>query len=149
MGNLQTDLHIIFDWARKNNATFNPGKFECVRYGRHAEIKNSTSYVSSNGSTIDSSENVRDLGVQMSSDATFTVHIENIVTSASRKCSWILRTFKTRDRAAMVTLWKALVAPTLDYCCQLWSPSKPGQITALENVQNYFSKRISGMSGLD
>ena len=147
--NLQTDLHSIYDWARKNNATFNAGKFECVRYGKNAEIKSLTSYISSNGTTIDSCDNVRDLGVQMSSDATFSHQIDKIVTSATKKCGWILRTFKTRERIAMITLWKSLIAPILDYCCQLWSPSKPGQITALENVQHSFFKKIAGTTGLD
>ena len=49
----------------------------------------------------------------------------------------------------MITLWKSLIAPILDYCCQLWSPSKQGQITALENVQHSFFKKIAGTTGLD
>ena len=35
---------------------------------------------------------------------------------------WILRTFTTRDSITMITLFKSLVLPRLDYGSQLWSP---------------------------
>ena len=40
---LQSDLNKIYQWSEKNNATFNPEKFECLRYGKDQEIKSSTS----------------------------------------------------------------------------------------------------------
>ena len=121
--NLQSDLIKVFEWAQDNNAKFNPDKFECVRYGANANLKQSTAYTSCTGTQIECSEHVRDLGVTLSSDATFTEHISRTTVSASLKCSWILRTFRTREKLPLITLWKALVAPVLDYCSQLWSPS--------------------------
>ena len=49
----------------------------------------------------------------------------------------------------MLTLWRALVLPILDYCCQLWSPTAPGQIDALKKVKSAFFKNIAGISALD
>ena len=69
--------------------------------------------------------------------------------SASLKCGWILRTFRTRDRLLLVTLWKSLVAPILDYCCQLWCPSSQGLIQSLENVQKNYLNKITGLPDLD
>ena len=85
----------------------------------------------------------------MSSDAHFSEQISNTILSAGLKCGWILRSFKTRDRLPMITLWKSLVAPILDYCSQLWCPTNPGQIQRLEMVQLNFFKKISGLDGLD
>ena len=146
---IQADLDRIFEWARENNAEFNSEKFECVRYGRDELLKDSTDYKSDAGTTIKRSEHVRDLGVTVSQDATYAEHTRNIVISASQKCGWILRTFKTRDQLALTTLWKSLVAPTLDYCCQLWSPSTLALIRNLESIQMNFLKKIAGMSGKD
>ena len=43
----------------------------------------------------------------------------------------------------MMTLWKALVQPILDYCSQLWCPIRPGQIKQLEKIQKSFTRKIS------
>ena len=57
----QKDLDAIYDWASRNNAEFNDQKFELLRYGVNEEIKNNTTYLSSNQIAIKVSEHVRDL----------------------------------------------------------------------------------------
>ena len=49
----------------------------------------------------------------------------------------------------MLTLYRALVLPLLEYCCQLWSPNRLGLIRELEQVQRNFTSRIAGLSDLD
>ena len=39
--------------------------------------------------------------------------------------------------------------PTLDYCCQLWSPASANLIQKIEMVQVSYLKKISGMGSLD
>ena len=146
---LQSDLNIIYQWAGENNATFNTGKFQCLRYGFNQELKDSTTYCSVTGSPINSQTSVRDLGVTMSDNAIFSEHTANIVMSAGLKCGWILRTFKTRKSLPMLTLWRSLVIPILDYCSQLWNPSKPGLIQLIEKVQVNFLKKITDVSQMD
>ena len=146
---LQEDLNKIYSWALKNNAVFNPDKFECLRHGMDEDLKQATSYTASNGVAVEADLHVRDLGVKMSSDATFSKHIDEICISASLKCAWILRVFRTRDRKSLLTLWKSLVAPVIEYCCQLWNPSTLGLIQKLESIQySYFSK-IAGLQHMD
>ena len=64
---------------------------------------------------------------------------------AKSKISWILRTFHSRKPTPMLTLWKSLVLCHLEYCSQLWSPSKIGCIQSLELLQKAFINRIDGM----
>ena len=78
----------------------------------------------------------------MSADGTFRQHINNICQSARNMCSWILRTFESRSPDLMLTLWKSLVMPILDYCSQLWSPSKVGDIQQIEQIQKSFTRKI-------
>ncbi len=85
----------------------------------------------------------------MSSDATFTHHYSKIVETARRMSGWVLRTFQTREEKCMLTLWKSLILPKLEYCCQLWSPHKIQDITALEAVQRTFTSRIHGAQHLN
>ena len=78
----------------------------------------------------------------MSADGSFSEHIRKICTTARNMCSWILRTFTDRSRDLMLTTWKTLVLPILDYCSQLWSPLKKGDIQLIEDVQRSFIRKI-------
>ena len=139
---LQTDLEKIYEWSVENNMQFNAKKFEVLRYGQDDVLKCTTSYISSDGSVIPEKDHVRDLGVTMSNDGSFRQHITNMCTSARNMCSWILRTFHSRSADLMLTLWKSLVLPILDYCSQLWSPTKVGQIQEIEDIQKSFTRKI-------
>ena len=85
----------------------------------------------------------------MSADGTFSQHIKNTCQSAKNMCSWILRTFQSRSPEVMLTLWKSLVVPILDYCSQLWSPSKVGEIQQLEDIQKAFTRKIRSNTKAD
>lgn len=147
--NFQSDLSVIFDWAENNNMQFNCSKFECLRYGPDDELKSTTCYKTREGKEIEEKHSLRDLGVTMSDDCTFSEHISKVVKSAKKTCSWILRTFNTRAKPLMMTLWKALVLPIMDYCSQLWNPASTGDIQTLEMVQRSFIRKIDSVKHLD
>ena len=78
----------------------------------------------------------------MSSNGTFSEHIQKICLSARNMCAWILRTFSDRSCDLMLTTWKSLVLPILDYCSQLWCPLKKGDIQLIEDIQKAFTRKI-------
>ena len=45
---------------------------------------------------------------------------------------------------SMMTLYKSLVIPVLEYCSVLWCPTSPGLIQKLESVQWSFLRKIKG-----
>lgn len=143
---LQEDLNTIYSWATKNNMMFNESKFEVLRYGNDISIKENTSYNTNQG-PIEVKNSLCDLGVTVSSEGRFSHHILNITESARRLSGWILRTFTLRDETCLMTLWKSLVLPKLEYCCQLWSPTTIGEIEKLESVQRTFTSKIRSLSG--
>ena len=145
---LQADLDTVYQWTHVNNMELNASKFECLRYGNNTDLQSSSHYKSNTGSTITEKDSVKDLGVEMSKDATFKKHIQNVIDSANNQCSWIRRTFQTRHAQAMLTLWKSLVLCKLDYCSQLWCPSEKGDIQSLEMVQRSFLRKLQGQRNL-
>ena len=42
-----------------------------------------------------------------------------------------------------------MILPILDYCSQLWSPLKKGQINDLESLQRSFTSKIDGLRNMD
>ena len=99
-------------------------------------------YLSPDMKPIEVKSDLRDLGVQLSNNLSFSVHIENTVTAGSKLVGWGLRTFWSRSRSVMMTLLKSLVQPKLDYCSQLWSPADQKSINQLESVQRHLVNRI-------
>ena len=146
---LQEDLNVVYRWAEKVNMNFNADKFECLRFWPGSGNKPDIAYKGPDGTTIEEKQHLRDLGVEISSDLNFTVHIQNVITSSSKLAGWALRTFRRRSRSVMMTIWKCLVQPKMDYCSQLWSPVNQAAISQLEGVQRHFTSRVAGMEEKD
>ena len=138
---LQKDLCAVYNWTHDNNMELNASKFECLRYGTNSDLQQFP-YKSNTGCTIEDRDHLKDLGVTMSRDGTFKKHIKTTVTTGQNQCSWILRTFMTREVLPMLILWKSLVQCKLDYCSQLWSPTRKGDIQDIEMVQNSFLRKL-------
>ena len=144
---LQGDLDKIYSWAETNNMSFNDSKFVHLRYGKAAQ--QCAGYTGQNGSVIERHRSTRDLGVLMSDTGSFDNHIDEMLTKARGKVGWILRVFSARDARTMLTLFKSLVLPIVEYCSQLWSPGRIGVIRRLEAIQRSFTYRITGMRDLN
>ena len=128
--------------------SFNSDKFVALRYGFN-EFYKCCNYLADDGTEIEDGNVVRDLGVHMTCDAEFCKHIEIIVRKARGQAGWILRVFSTREKAPMIQLFKSMVIPLLEYCCQLWDPWRLHERRLLEQVQRSFTSRISGVSSLN
>ena len=128
---------------------FNSDKFECLRFWPGKSSKPSTGYTSPDGSPIEEKDHLRDLGVEIGTDLTFSTHIQNTVAAANKLIGWALRTFRRRSKLVMMTIWKSLVQSKLDYCSQLWSPSDQASISKLEGVARHFTAQVAGLQDLD
>ena len=146
---LQQDLNIVYNWAETTNMTFNEEKFEMLRHGQAQDIKDTTKLYTEGGKEIKVKPHVKCLGVELSEDCSFHHHITETAKKARGMAGWVLRTFATRDHQTMLTLWKSLIQPILDYCSQLWSPHKRCDLQLLEGVQRSFTRQIQGMGDLD
>ncbi len=143
---LQTDLNTLYGWARENNQHFHGKKFIHLALTLFPNV--TVPYLNPDNLPITSRHYVRDLGIIFSTDGSFRQHINLVVTKAKRMTAWVLRTFQSRDKHTMLTLWKGLIQPTIEYCCPLWSPVTQEQIKQLESIQRSFTKKIEGMEHL-
>ena len=107
-----------------------------------------TKYMSPDHQIILTESQVKDLGILTSSGGDFGAQIEEKSKKSKQISGWILQTFKTREAQPMIILFKSLVLPILEYCCQLWSPDKLGLMRKLESVQRNFASKLSGLGQL-
>jgi len=146
---LQNDLESVYRWTASNNMKLNGLKFEHIKYDKNEEQKEHSVYLSDTNSPIESMSQVKDLGITLDVNMTYNKHIQNLIEKVKNISSWIYRTFTTRDRCVMLTLWKSLAIPHLDYCSQLWSPSKRYLIQQLESLQKTFLNGIPSLRHLN
>ena len=145
---LQKDLDTVYAWAATNNMQFNEEKFEMLRHGRKNDLKTEITLQTGGGQEVSALSHAKCLGVYLSEDCCFHHHISETTKRARSMAGWILRTFSSREPRTMLTLWKTLVQPILDYCSQLWSPHKKSEIQQLEVVQRSYTRQIQGMKDL-
>ena len=109
---------------------------------------NSNCYSTAKDSFISPSDTVKDLGVLVSADNSWSPHIGRMINSARRTAAWVLSVFRDRSRTTMMQLYKSLVRSKLEYCCPVWSPTKIEDIKAIESLQRTFTSKISGLQHL-
>ena len=49
----------------------------------------------------------------------------------------------------MMTLFNSLVRSRLEYCCQIWNPTRINQINSLEKIQRSFTCKIKSIQNLN
>ena len=154
---LQRDLTLIEEWSRKNNMALHEKKFQVLNYRLNSTkplraLPFNTEcyfYFNPNGDIIEAEFGVKDLGIYLTEDGKFNFHIATIATEAKRIAGWALGVFRNRSKRTLLTLFKALVRPKLEYCSALWSPTSIGDIAKLEGVQRFYTRRIEECSGMD
>ena len=61
----------------------------------------------------------------------------------------MLIVFQSRKRSLMLQLFKSLVIPLLEYCCQLWNQWQVKDIQAIEAIQRMFTYKITDVQHLN
>ena len=106
---------------------------------------NTNVYYSPSLDIINPAENVLDLGITMSRNCSFDVHINIICKKCADLSGWILRTLTSRDSTTLMTLFNALILSRLDYCSQSCLPHLIRHIIQIKKVQRSFTKSITEM----
>ena len=154
---LEADVIGVTQWSISNNMLLHQDKFLVMNYCLNSTLSlrnlpftaETRQYCTSEGCIIEASPHIRDLGVYVSDDCSWTYHVNVIAAEARQVASWVLGAFRDRTILTMTTLFKSLVRSKLEYCCPLWNPSKIKDIQILENVQKQFTRRIEGLHEMD
>ena len=118
--------------VNRNNMVLHEDKFELlVQRGNPNEslyelpfVCETQTYKASGGNMLYPTDQVKDLGVIVSSDMSWSHHVSSMASRARKVAAWVLSAFKCRNIITMLTLYKSLVRSHLEYCCPLWNTSK-------------------------
>ena len=153
---LQKDLESAIAWSDRNNMMLHQSKFELLshRTGESnliSELPFSmqySEYVTADGSVISPKHKVRDLGITISHDLSWSPHIDSIVSDGKKIVSWTLSVFHDRSEETMLPLYTSFARSKLEYCAPLWNPTKVDDIMKLESVQRSLTAKITDVHHL-
>ena len=158
--NLQEDLENVISWSTANNMVLHQDKFEVLNYSSTLNHTNTSLfevlpfnnyaryYKTADDHQLKSQDQVKDLGIYLATQLSFSSHINHIVDKACSKAAWALSIFQCRRKDTMLTLYKSMVRPLLEYCCPLWHPNTILDIQSIENVQQAFTSKIQEIKDL-
>ena len=99
---------------------FNPSKCQVLHITRS---RNPIRYnYTMHGQILESVENARYLGVDISSDLGFSHHINRITSNAQKNLGFLERNIKTTHSGIREAAYKTIVRPQLEYASTTWSP---------------------------
>ena len=135
---LRRDLARIGDWSVQWQMPFNLGKCKVM----HVGAGNQCADYSLLGSQVSAVEQQLDLGVLMNSEFKFGAQCVAAERKAQKILGYVKRVFIHRNRNTVLTLYKSLVLPHLEYAVQFWAPSYRCDVDRLERVQARATKLI-------
>nr|CAH7729875.1 unnamed protein product [Callosobruchus chinensis] len=62
-------------------------------------------------------------------------HVSSIATAAGKKLGYLFRARKYFSPSNLLTLYKAQIRPSLEYCSHIWGAAAPTTLSILDAVQ--------------
>ena len=106
---LQKCLKKLDNWQLDNNMCFNVSKFNVLQMGKPHEMKTEYNYITpGNNNIISPCDVVRDLGVLINDNGTYSEHVAKVCKKAAQKIGMILRAFTCRTPNFLKFIWKLI-----------------------------------------
>lgn len=138
---LQSDLAKIADWCEQWQMEINTSKTKAVAFTRVSNPK-LTHYLI-NDSVIARAHTIKYLGVHLSSNISWSDHIEAICSSACKTLGFIRRNLYLANKSTKLLAYETLVRAKLEYASFIWNPHQSYLINKLEAIQNKATRFIT------
>jgi hypothetical protein len=145
---LQQSLNSVETWCADNAMVLNVSKCHVMSFSRLAVCY--TFNYSIGGVNLRRVDSVKDLGVVFTSTLSPAEHIDHVISRANSILGFIFRTTRSfRSPLSLLTLYKSLVRPILEYGSTIWSPYQLGHINLLNRVQIRFLRVLGVRLGYE
>ena len=87
------------------------------------------------GQVLETVTCARYLGVDISSNISWSSHIDRVVGNANRSLGYIRRNIKSKSKDVRESAYNTIVRPQLEYASAVWDPHTKEHISKIEMVQ--------------
>ena len=138
---LEEDISRVHKWTLNHGLTLNPLKTNVLPITRSR--KPLPLNITINGQPIPSVNSAKYLGVTISSNLTWSKHIDNTVKSVKRQLGMLHRKLHKATPQARNNILRSTILPKLDYCAAVWDPHHSTLTHKLERTQAFACKVIT------
>nr|CAH7767055.1 unnamed protein product [Callosobruchus chinensis] len=135
---LSKDLEDITAWGLKNMVEFNASKTQ------YCTLSNKRCL--SEHSALPRSHSFKLLGVKITENMTWHERVSSIATAAEKKLGYLFRARKYFSPSNLLTLYKAQIRPSLEYCSHIWGAAAPTTFSILDAVQRRAIRLIGDLA---
>lgn len=140
---LQKDLDKLHDWCTRNQLYLNVKKCTAISFTRRTEATHQFFNYSINGSLLNRSKVVKDLGILFDEKLSFINQVNSMVHRASKLLGFIFRSLKPFTKISThLTLFYSYIRNLLEYGSQIWNTYYHTYTNTIENIQRKFTRMI-------
>ena len=134
----QNDINSISSCLEQKHLKFSAAKCKIMFISRKRVTSLSPPSLELNGTLLDSASSYKYLGVTLTSDLSWSLHIANCCNTTRRLIGLLYRQFyQHTSLPCLLRLYKSFIRPHLEYASVVWNPYYRGEIAALESVQKF------------
>ena len=117
---LQSDFFRLTEWCKTWQLKFNPDKCETMKITDKQDKLKESYTLDPNGEILKSVKNIKDLGITISYDLSWSDHIHEVVNKVNKVLGVIKRVLGSNSVNEFSLLYKSLVRPILEYAAPVW-----------------------------
>ena len=141
---MNQDLQIISKWAKTWQVSFNPSKTEAIFISSSRDlVKPSLMF---DNVPVQYVEHHKHLGLTMSCDGKWHVHIDNLLTSSSKILGMMRKIKLSVKRKTLEQLYTSFLRPILEYASVVWDGCTVLEKDKLEKIQHEAARIVSGLT---
>ena len=137
-------LNNFLEWADLWQMPFNINKCKVM----HIENSNMRIGYEMKRKTLQVVEQETDLGININCNLKWEAKCRKAAKEGNQILGLIYRSFECKSKKIMLSLYKSLVRPHLDYCIQVWRPYLQKDIDIIERVQRRATRMVEGLKGV-
>ena len=140
---INNDLGKLNEWAKTWLVDFNPKKTKALIVSNRIcpDIN-----ILFDNERVEVVENHKHLGLTISSDGSWSTHIDNIASSAMKQVNMLRKLKFTLSSKSLATIYLSFIRPKLEYACEVWDGCYEREIEKLEKIQLEAARIVTGLT---
>ena len=138
---LNDDLASVSAWANQWLITFNASKTKTMVLSNKNIVHPDLTF---NGTVLENISSHKHLGITFTSKLKWTIHIDQMLESASRMLDVSFKLQHRLDRKSLETIYLSFIRPKLEYGSLIWDDCNTREKERLENFQLRAARMVTG-----
>ena len=143
------DLASLGEWLRSNRLSLNLSKTHSMIFSTNRALRDSTLSLLMNGAIIDTVKTTTFLGVKIDNALTWSDHIAHVARKVSQSVGIIKKASYILNRHTLLTLYKSLIMPHLQYCNLIWGNAAKVHLQRLVLLQKRVVRVVNKLGSRD